>query len=85
MDIRLSYLDDFLTPESLAAELRICLKTLERWRVLGQGPKITKPTTSCHFPKFPKVNRLRSTPARISLFSARIVTVPSIKRECPKQ
>lgn len=42
MDTNPSYLDDFHTPEGLAAQLRICLKTLERWRVLGQGPRITK-------------------------------------------
>lgn len=42
MDTGLTYLDDFLTPEALAAELRVCMKTLERWRVLRQGPKITK-------------------------------------------
>ena len=42
METRLTYLDHFHTPEALAAELRICLKTLERWRLLGEGPKITK-------------------------------------------
>ena len=38
----LAHLDNFHTPETLAAELRVCLKTLERWRALGQAPKITK-------------------------------------------
>jgi hypothetical protein len=32
----------FLTPEQAAAELRVCKRTLERWRVLKEGPPITK-------------------------------------------
>jgi hypothetical protein len=35
-------LADFLTQEKGAAELKICERTLDRWRRLGEGPPITK-------------------------------------------
>jgi Helix-turn-helix domain len=35
-------LADFLTQEKAAAELKICERTLDRWRQLGEGPPITK-------------------------------------------
>jgi len=35
-------LADFLTQEKAAAELKICERTLDRWRRLGEGPPITK-------------------------------------------
>jgi hypothetical protein len=35
-------LADFLTQDDAAAELKICERTLDRWRRLGEGPPITK-------------------------------------------
>jgi len=35
-------LGEYLEPAELAAELKICTKTLDRWRALGSGPPITK-------------------------------------------
>jgi hypothetical protein len=35
-------LADFLTQDKAAAELKICERTLDRWRRLGEGPPITK-------------------------------------------
>jgi predicted DNA-binding transcriptional regulator AlpA len=35
-------LADFLTQEEAAAELKICKRTLDRWRRLDEGPPITK-------------------------------------------
>ena len=42
MDYNARILESFHTPEALAAELRICSKTLDRWRALGQAPRATK-------------------------------------------
>lgn len=35
-------LADFLTQHEAAAELKICERTLDRWRRLGEGPPVTK-------------------------------------------
>lgn len=35
-------LADFLTHSEAAAELKICERTLDRWRRLGEGPPITR-------------------------------------------
>ena len=35
-------LADFLTQDEAAAELKICERTLDRWRRLGEGPPVTK-------------------------------------------
>ena len=35
-------LADFLTQKEAAAELRVCERTLDRWRRLDEGPPITK-------------------------------------------
>jgi predicted DNA-binding transcriptional regulator AlpA len=35
-------LADFPTRDEAAAELKICERTLDRWRRLGEGPPITK-------------------------------------------
>jgi hypothetical protein len=35
-------LAEFLTQGEAAAELKICTRTLDRWRRLGEGPPITK-------------------------------------------
>jgi predicted DNA-binding transcriptional regulator AlpA len=35
-------LADFLTQDEAAAALKICERTLDRWRRLGEGPPITK-------------------------------------------
>jgi hypothetical protein len=35
-------LADFLTLDEAAAELKVCGRTLDRWRRLGEGPPITK-------------------------------------------
>jgi hypothetical protein len=35
-------LADFLTQDEAAAELKICERTLDRWRRLGEGPPTTK-------------------------------------------
>jgi hypothetical protein len=35
-------LDDYLLPAQLASELKITTKTLERWRVIGAAPPVTK-------------------------------------------
>jgi hypothetical protein len=37
-----SLLDGYLLPVELAAELKICTKTLDRWKLFGSGPPITK-------------------------------------------
>ena len=35
-------LTDFLTQGEAAAELKICERTLDRWRRLGEGPPVTR-------------------------------------------
>jgi hypothetical protein len=35
-------LEDFLPKEEAAKELKICERTLDRWRRLGEGPPVTK-------------------------------------------
>jgi hypothetical protein len=35
-------LADFLTQQEAAAELKVCERTLDRWRRLDEGPPITK-------------------------------------------
>jgi predicted site-specific integrase-resolvase len=35
-------LADFLTQHEAAVELKVCERTLDRWRRLGEGPPITK-------------------------------------------
>lgn len=35
-------LADFLTQEEAAKELKICERTLDRWRRLGEGPPVSK-------------------------------------------
>ena len=35
-------LADFLEHEEAAAELKVCERTLDRWRQLGEGPPITR-------------------------------------------
>ena len=35
-------LADFLTLEEAAAELKVCERTLDRWRRLDEGPPITR-------------------------------------------
>jgi hypothetical protein len=35
-------LADFLTQDQAAAELKVCERTLDRWRRLKEGPPITK-------------------------------------------
>ncbi len=35
-------LSDFLEQDEAAAELKVCERTLDRWRRLGEGPPITK-------------------------------------------
>ncbi len=35
-------LADFLTQDEAGAELKVCGRTLDRWRRLGEGPPITK-------------------------------------------
>lgn len=35
-------LADFLTSDEAAAELKVCERTLDRWRRLGEGPPVTK-------------------------------------------
>jgi hypothetical protein len=35
-------LASFLTPAQTAAELKVCTRTLDRWRSLGEGPPVTK-------------------------------------------
>ena len=42
MQPKSNLLDEYLTPAELAAELGVCTKTLDRWRVTGSGPPITK-------------------------------------------
>jgi DNA-binding transcriptional MerR regulator len=42
MNITEKLLADFLTPDEAAAELKVCVRTLDRWRRLGEGPPITK-------------------------------------------
>lgn len=35
-------LEDYLTQDQAAAELSVCSRTLDRWRVLAMGPPVTK-------------------------------------------
>jgi len=42
MQPKSNLLDEYFSPEELASELLSCTKTLDRWRVLGIGPPITK-------------------------------------------
>ncbi len=35
-------LTDFLEQDEAAAELKVCGRTLDRWRRLGEGPPLTK-------------------------------------------
>lgn len=35
-------LADFLPKDETAAELKVCERTLDRWRMLGEGPPVTK-------------------------------------------
>jgi predicted site-specific integrase-resolvase len=35
-------LSDFLEEDDAANELKVCARTLHRWRRLGEGPPITK-------------------------------------------
>ncbi len=42
MSITENLLTDFLTQDEAAAELKVCERTLDRWRRLGEGPPITK-------------------------------------------
>jgi Helix-turn-helix domain len=42
MSITENLLADFLTQEEAAAELKVCKRTLDRWRRLGEGPPITR-------------------------------------------
>jgi hypothetical protein len=42
MTISESLLADFLEQDEAAAELKVCERTLDRWRRLGEGPPITK-------------------------------------------
>jgi Helix-turn-helix domain len=37
-----SLLAGYLSPDELAAELEVCTKTLDRWRVFDEGPPVTK-------------------------------------------
>ena len=38
----MSLLAEFLEQDEAAAELKVCQRTLDRWRRLGDGPPITK-------------------------------------------
>lgn len=42
MSITENLLADFLTQDQAAAELKVCERTLDRWRKLDEGPPITK-------------------------------------------
>jgi hypothetical protein len=42
MSISEPLLSDYFTQEEAAAELKVCWRTLDRWRRLGEGPPITK-------------------------------------------
>jgi Helix-turn-helix domain len=42
MSAQSSLLSDYLSPAKLADELGVCTKALDRWRVFGDGPPITK-------------------------------------------
>jgi len=42
MSITENLLADFLTQDEAAAELKVCERTLDRWRKLDEGPPITK-------------------------------------------
>lgn len=42
MSITEHLLADFFTQEEAAAELKVCERTLDRWRRLDEGPPITK-------------------------------------------
>lgn len=42
MSVTETLLADFLTQGEAAAELRVCERTLDRWRRLDEGPPITR-------------------------------------------
>lgn len=35
-------LSDYFSEADAAGELRVCAKTLQRWRALGEGPPVTR-------------------------------------------
>ena len=42
MSVTENLLADFLTQHEAATELKVCERTLDRWRRLDEGPPITK-------------------------------------------
>ncbi|MGA7787238.1 MAG: helix-turn-helix domain-containing protein [Xanthobacteraceae bacterium] len=42
MNITEDLLADFLTQEEAASQLKVCERTLDRWRRLDEGPPITQ-------------------------------------------
>lgn len=57
-------LDEYLLPADLAAELNICVKTLDRWRIEGSGPPITKIGRKSYYSKTGVVIWLRAREQR---------------------
>lgn len=41
-NVKSSILDEYISPEHLAAELHISTRTLDRWHALREGPPRTK-------------------------------------------
>jgi hypothetical protein len=67
MQTKASLLDEYLQPAELAAELNVCTKTLDRWRVEGSGPPITKIGRKPYYSKTGVVTWLREREQRKSL------------------
>jgi hypothetical protein len=59
-----SLLDEYWPPAELAAELNVCQKTLDRWRVEGSGPPITKIGRKTYYSRTGVVDWLRAREQR---------------------
>jgi hypothetical protein len=76
MPSKSNLLDEYLQPAELAAELNVCTKTLDRWRVDSSGPPITKIGRKPYYSKTGVVIWLREREQRKSLGRA-----PSVDRQ----
>ncbi len=76
MQSKSNLLDEYMAPAELAAELNVCTKTLDRWRVEGSGPPITKIGRKPYYSKTGVVIWLREREQRKSLGRA-----PAVDRQ----
>lgn len=67
MQPKTSLLDEYLTPNELAVQLNVRTRTLNRWKVLGSGPPITKIGRKPFYSRTGVVMWLRAREQRTSL------------------